>query len=124
MKYEVTLLIDRGKLALVTSLLDKSDGIEIAKIERKGGSVEPAAKKYANGKRFKGISGLELIEHTIQACGGKAARAAILKEFAKRGFAEKSAPSAISKALREKHIVMDTYGHYSLYAAKPSKKAK
>ena len=117
MKYEVTLLIDQGKLSLLTALLDKSDGIEIGKIERKEDPVAVKKSKYADGHRFKGISGVGLIRHEL-ANTPKMYRKALERAFSKRGFAPKSGTSAISKAKREGVIEVDSYGRYSLVAKK------
>jgi hypothetical protein len=74
-------------------------------------SQQPSS-RYANGRRLKSIRGCDLVVETLRC--GPATMEELKHTFEHREFSPMSAPSYVSRMLREGTIVRSQHGRYSL----------
>jgi hypothetical protein len=96
---------------LLTPLIELVEGdggivlgmVELTKEDRKKGARKHTT--YANGKRFKGISGSDLAMQVLTATGKPTHYGVIQAVFERNGFAKNSTAAALSVLKSEKKVI-------------------
>lgn len=103
--FDVTLRVNEKNLAWYLSLVAEDRRVELRGVVPVK-TDEPAPKnRYINGKRDKGISGIDLVLKTLQGCASTLPT--LTKIFVAQGFAETSVSSVISRLLDEGRVRKD-----------------
>jgi len=122
MDYRVTFRVSQAHLGLIFGLLQNEKHVSLENVVPVTNETPAATvhRGFKDGKRFKGISGHDLILEMTKG-GYGVTRDQIKAAFIDKGFADSSHSAAISTAINAKLIVRDAQG---LFRRNPVPQAK
>lgn len=116
--YRVTLQVSGSVLNTLLQVVENTKGITLENVATMSAGEGPAdarTSRYANGKRFKGISAQDLIVKVVKENGSKPTTMNHLKSaFKANGFAENSAAASLSTGVKLKKFIYTDEGHIKL----------
>jgi hypothetical protein len=111
--FDVTIRVSERRLGTLLGIITEDHDFELRGVTRVSDASVPQVPehRFRNGKRNKGISGVDLLIQTLK--GGRALSLKELEQvFEGRGFAAASAAGALSRLRSEGRVRGDNFGHY------------
>jgi hypothetical protein len=112
--FDVTIRVNEKHLGTLLGVITEDREYELRGVARVSDTSVPQEPKsrFRDGKRDKGISGMDLIIQTLKN-GKPQSRQELEKVFEGRGFAASSTNPALTRLREEGRIRGDNFGHYS-----------
>jgi len=109
--FDVTIRVGEKRLGTLLGIITEDREFELQGVVPVADTPPKPEHRFRNGKRFKGISAIDLIIQTLQS--KSLTTEGLEKIFEGRGFAPLSAKPALYRLRDEGRIRRDNFGHWS-----------